>query len=279
MSTGPIVVGTDGATRANLAVDRAGELGRALGAEVHVVCAPSHLGGQDWPPRITAQQVVAEAEQRLRDEGVDVHTHIPKGDAALALAAVAEHVQAKLIVVGNRGMTGIGRFLGSLPDHVSHQARCDVMIVPTQARELAAFRGRPLVAGLDSPAVVPMVAEQAIRLARALGGELHIVSTSREADATLASVAAQAAEQGVDALTHTPTGGPTDAILSVAQANDAAIIVVGGKGMHAEDRERFGNVADKLSHDGSFSVLVVFATAGEDSTQAGAVAAGAPAAP
>ncbi len=36
-----------------------------------------------------------------------------------------------MIVVGNRGMTGARRVLGSVPNDVSHHARCDVLIVET----------------------------------------------------------------------------------------------------------------------------------------------------
>jgi hypothetical protein len=44
----------------------------------------------------------------------------------------------------------------------------------------------------------------------------------------------------------------------VAKHSDAAIIVVGSKGMHADERERFGNVPDKVSHRGTTSVLIAF---------------------
>jgi nucleotide-binding universal stress UspA family protein len=36
-----------------------------------------------------------------------------------------------MIVVGNRGMTGARRALGSVPNRVSHKAPCDVLIVAT----------------------------------------------------------------------------------------------------------------------------------------------------
>ena len=38
---------------------------------------------------------------------------------------------AQMIVVGNRGMAGARRVLGSVPNRVSHQASCGVLIVPT----------------------------------------------------------------------------------------------------------------------------------------------------
>jgi hypothetical protein len=44
----------------------------------------------------------------------------------------------------------------------------------------------------------------------------------------------------------------------VADKHDPAVIVVGSKGMHTGERERFGNIADKMSHKGVSSVLIVF---------------------
>ena len=38
---------------------------------------------------------------------------------------------ASLIVVGSRGMHGVKRVLGSVPNKVSHGARCSVLIVST----------------------------------------------------------------------------------------------------------------------------------------------------
>lgn len=274
MSRGPIVAGTDGSTRANVAVDKAAELAQALGAEVHVVCAPEHLEGQDWPPRITAQQIVADAEERLRNHGITVQTHIPTGDAALALGTVAEQQQAQMIVVGNRGMTGIRRVLGSLPNTVSHEALCDVLIVPTQARELAEFGGRPVVVGADGSGDDARTLEEAIRLAKALGGELHVVSISKSADAPEAALAMQATEQGVRAQAHALDGDPARTILGVAERHDAAIIVIASKGMRGDGPPWVGNVADKVSHDGRVSVLIVSGGASGAMTGTGAAASG-----
>jgi nucleotide-binding universal stress UspA family protein len=45
--------------------------------------------------------------------------------------AIAGEQRAQMIVVGNRGMTGAKRVLGSVPNYVSHHAPCDVVIVRT----------------------------------------------------------------------------------------------------------------------------------------------------
>lgn len=263
MSTDAIVVGTDGSSTAKLAVDKAGELAQALGAPVHVACVPGAIAADQWPQRITAQQIVAEAGDRLRDRGITVETHLPKddGDAALALLGVADQVRAQIIVVGNKGMTGVRRLLGSLPNRVSHQARCDVLIVPTQSPSLAEFAGKPVVVGSDGSSGARQAVKEATRLSKALDGELHIVSISKDPDspeAVLSVAADEAAEQGVNAIEHAAQGDPADALLDVAEESGAAIIVVGSKGMHSGEREWFGNVPDKISHKGAVSVVIVF---------------------
>lgn len=278
MSNDPIVAGTDGSPRAELAVDKAAELAQALGASVHVVCVPGAIAGKDWPQRITAQEIVSKAGDRLRSRGVTVEAHLPKdeGDAAVALTSVADQVHAQMIVVGNKGMTGIRRLLGSLPNRVSHQAQCDVLIVPTDSPSLAEIGSRSIVVGTDGSSGSARAVKEGIRLAKALNAELHIASSATSADAALESAAAEAAGEGITATTHALEGDPADALPDVAAETDAAIIVVGGKGMHADDRERFGNVADKLSHKGTSSVLIVFTgdAGGADDGTMSSVAAG-----
>jgi nucleotide-binding universal stress UspA family protein len=263
MSTHPIIAGTDGSPRAERAVDKAGELAHALGAPVHVVCVPGAIDGQDWPPLVTAQQIVDDASERLRRRGIEVETHLPtdRWDAALVVVAVAEHVDAQMIVVGNKGMTGVRRLLGSLPNTVSHQARCNVLIVPTQSPEPQDLQGGSIVVGTDGSNGATQVVQEAIDLTKALRGELHVVSTAGSGDGSdpaLARATADAANRGVDVTTHAPEGDPVDAVLAVAGDTDAAIIVVGSEGMHAGEREWFGGISDKISHKGKASVLIVF---------------------
>ena len=143
---GSIVVGTDGSDRAERALDRAGELARLLGSKVHVVsCYGKGLDGvgtaaargvaiagqQSEGERTRAQHAVDRAQQRLAQIGVESETHVWPGEPADALVQIADEQGAQMIVVGNRGMTGASRVLGSVPNRVSHRAHCDVLIVAT----------------------------------------------------------------------------------------------------------------------------------------------------
>jgi nucleotide-binding universal stress UspA family protein len=147
MGTAAIVVGTDGSPSACRAVERAGELAAALEATVHVVMscetvstaaligsAAGAFGPMlsiDEGAEKAAQDVVQAARRDLGGRGVASQAHVCSGDPADALLAVAEDVGAEMIVVGNRGMSGPRRMLGSVPNRVSHRARCAVLIVPT----------------------------------------------------------------------------------------------------------------------------------------------------
>jgi nucleotide-binding universal stress UspA family protein len=135
-TTESIVVGTDGSETAERAVDRAGVIARALGATVHVVSAHSEdaiplveAGRQG--ERTHAESSVDRAQQRLAKVGVESEAHLSTREPGRALVEVANEQGAQMIFVGNRGMTGAKRVLGSVPNYVSHHARCDVVIVPT----------------------------------------------------------------------------------------------------------------------------------------------------
>ena len=192
-----------------------------------------------------------------------------EGDPADAILDVAEEQSCDLVVVGNKGMTGIGRVMGSVANRVSHLARCDVLIVPTRSRSLPEFRGRSIVVGTDGSPRATRAVNKAIRLAKALDGELHIVSGSKSLDSAKAAVEtadAEAADQGVTAIRYAlQDDRPADLLLAAARIRDPAIMVVGSKGMHGDERERFGNVPDKVSHKGTTSVLIAFTADASDS--------------
>jgi nucleotide-binding universal stress UspA family protein len=139
-----IVVGTDGSETAKEAVKEAIRLAKAFDAELHVVSAykplrGAHVSGAPagaakvWQPlpdsRVEA--ILQEAAAAVRLRNVPVKTHTSEEEPADALLSVASEVGANLIVVGNRGMQGARRVLGSVPNKVAHHASCNVLIVAT----------------------------------------------------------------------------------------------------------------------------------------------------
>ena len=139
-----IVVGTDGSERADVALDRAIALASAFGSRLHIVhavrdrpnpaaldaAAAAHLEidqGFDRGDAITASALL-----RAEAQGVSGQVHAPLGDSADMLVAVAKAQDADLVVVGNRGMGGLRRFvLGSVPNRIAHRCPCNLLIVDT----------------------------------------------------------------------------------------------------------------------------------------------------
>ncbi|MHB1538520.1 MAG: universal stress protein [Solirubrobacteraceae bacterium] len=142
-----IVVGTDGSETAEAAVGEALALARAVGARLDIVSAyepipePRLTGERRQAPEDLQWAIGARGEvdatleaaaAPARQAGVEVRVFPRQGDPADAILDVAEEVEADLVVVGNKGMTGAKRFLlGSVPNKVSHHAPCSVLIVRT----------------------------------------------------------------------------------------------------------------------------------------------------
>jgi nucleotide-binding universal stress UspA family protein len=133
-----ILVGTDGSDGALLAVAHATELARLFGGTLHVVSVAGPMP-RSAVNRAALDDLTEEARRALnraaepaRSAGVRVDTHAVVGAPAHMLVELAEQLQADVIVVGNRGMIGTRRFLGSVPNAVAHHAPCSVLIVETQ---------------------------------------------------------------------------------------------------------------------------------------------------
>ncbi len=138
---GPIVVGTDGSETASAAVREAILLAAALNRALHVVTAykplPVSKGG-DLPAEFTihsdslAQGILEDAAGRGRAAGVDTEIHARTGDAAATIIDVAEEVGAAVIIVGNKGIGSLKRFvLGNVPSKIVHNSPCSTYIVHT----------------------------------------------------------------------------------------------------------------------------------------------------
>ena len=142
-----IVVGTDGTETAREAVEHAAALARICGARLHVVSAYKRAGDglamaipeagmMAAAAAMNDDDVRASIEDLLRNaiagvEGVEVVTHARPGVPGQALCEVAHEEKADLLVVGNRGMHGARRLLGSVPNYCAHHAECAVLVVPT----------------------------------------------------------------------------------------------------------------------------------------------------
>lgn len=119
---GRILVGTDGSKTAARAVERAVDVAKATGATLTIVTVDDN----EQHARATAEEAAA----KHASSGVTIDVRTAKGDAPTALVELSEGYD--LLVLGNKGMTGVSRFvLGSVPNKVSHHVPCSLLIVRT----------------------------------------------------------------------------------------------------------------------------------------------------
>ena len=136
-----IVVGADDSATARQAVVTAAHIARMTGATLHIVTVakPRSIPVSDLPAEFRYSTVVNPADNLLhelsmmaRERGVESVLHPATGRRpAEVIVRIAKQADADLVVVGNKGLTGIRRFFGSVPKAVAHDAHCSVCIVDT----------------------------------------------------------------------------------------------------------------------------------------------------
>jgi nucleotide-binding universal stress UspA family protein len=138
-----------------------------------------------------------------------------------------------------------------------------------------------IVVGTDGSDTAKQAVGEAVRLAKALGAGLHLVSAFEplrgahvtgapegaarvwaprpddRVEGILSEAAAGVRLAGVDVTTHAVRDDPADALVEVAVKVGATMIVVGSKGMHGARRLALGNVPNKVSHRAQCNVLIV----------------------
>ncbi len=138
-----VLVGADNSATALRAVQAAAELAATLGAKLHIVTAykADSVALPDLPPDIfystyvhPADALLAELTSVATKANVEVEIHAATGEPAAAIVNVATRIGADLIVVGNKGMRGTRRVLGSVPNSVAHRAPCAVLIIDTTSK-------------------------------------------------------------------------------------------------------------------------------------------------
>jgi nucleotide-binding universal stress UspA family protein len=92
------------------------------------------------------------------------------------------------------------------------------------------------------------------------GDVAHSVNPREDVELVLGNAAAEAKKADVDVITHPREGDPADAILDVAEENDADLVLVGNKGMTGARRFLLGSVPNKISHHAPCDVWIVKTT-------------------
>jgi nucleotide-binding universal stress UspA family protein len=137
-----------------------------------------------------------------------------------------------------------------------------------------------IVVGTDGSEQANVAVSEAIRLAKSLGADLHLVSAFRPlrgariagapdaaakvwaplpdagVEAILSEAAAQVRLREVPVEIHALEGEPAHALLKVAEEVGASMIVVGSRGMHGP-RRVLGSVPNTVAHKAHCNVVIV----------------------
>lgn len=123
--------------------------------------------------------------------------------------------------------------------------------------------GRPIRTMVDGSETSGNALALALGLAAALGAALHVVNAygalqaPANAEAVLAAATRAAHAQGMQAVTHARCDDPAEALIAVAEEQDADLLVVGSKGMSRAARLLLGSVPNRVSHHAPCSLLIV----------------------
>jgi nucleotide-binding universal stress UspA family protein len=143
-----------------------------------------------------------------------------------------------------------------------------------------------IVVGTDGSETAGEAVRQATDLAKSVGARIHMVSAfepignqrlreertqvpddmqwmvneREDVDATLRKAAEAIGEAGVQVDIYARQGDPADAILDVAEEQNADLIIVGNKGMTGAKRFLLGSVPNKVSHHAPCSVMIIRTT-------------------
>ncbi|MCP9464842.1 MAG: AarF/UbiB family protein [Nitrospira sp.] len=191
-----VMVGTDRSKTADHAVRWAAEFANRYGAELFVVqvIVPQH-------PTVTE---FGAAEQTKAEAAGEELTHIVTqlagergralvvidSDPALTIVRTAEREAIDVLVVGNSGMAGRKEFLlGNVPNRISHNARCTIIIVNTlQAVGEPGLEAAPIPRpSADASSPEPRLGGRAVRIATVMAkyGVKELFSRPDQADVSI----------------------------------------------------------------------------------------------
>jgi nucleotide-binding universal stress UspA family protein len=271
-----ILLATDGSRGTEVALRAAANISEKSGATLHVV----HV----WTDGLLEEQ----ADKTLRQQAWKARAagaralwvYLREGEPVEEIVALAEDLDADLVVVGSRGAGWMKRLVtGSVSEGVVHRASCPVLVV---GGGQAAWPVNRVVVGDDGSWSAQSAGELAAELADLFGAEVVLVRAYENPPAPVGGWSAEdrrelddarlrglrALEERAERLETMARGRPetrlaeskaTPAIASVAEGGkeERTLFAVGSRGLGAPKRALFGSVSTKVLRAVDGPVLVV----------------------
>jgi nucleotide-binding universal stress UspA family protein/GNAT superfamily N-acetyltransferase len=267
-----------------IAIDRSS--GEALGVARYIrakddaeVAEVAVTVADDWQHRGLGRALLDHLAYRARREGVRRFSALVQGDNPRALRLLEDVGDTR-----REWDSGVVEIVVQLPPKRGMGAKLAGALRAAAAENLVPAKtlahrvgvgssprppvqpGRPIrtiVVGADGSETGGEALAAALRLAGLLGTALHVVcaygilQAPSDAEAVLETATRAARADELEVVTHPRRGDPAEALIAVAEEQDADLLVVGNRGMSRASRFLLGSVADKVSHHAPCSVLIV----------------------
>ncbi|HEY1647085.1 MAG TPA: universal stress protein [Terracidiphilus sp.] len=244
-----IVVATDLESRSEPALEYAHKLAANYGARIvlaHSIDPVDYARSDGIPGRILrtlpeeARAALDSLACRLLQEAIPTHSEVRQGAVAQMLLDVARQYEAGLIVIGTRGMDGVGPLLvGSIAEQLVRLAPCPVLAVSADwnAGPYRPMPGGPVLLAIERNEAAQAAAATAYSLAEIFGRPLIVLHarTAAETSAFLNPGSAKLEEFGIHpggkVLVRyiVKDGNPADAVAAAIALYHPSILVAGVK--------------------------------------------------
>ncbi len=284
-----LLLGTDGSTGAQAALDLAIRIAQHLDMQVvlvHVSTLPISLAADMMPVpeeipsylENVGTHILKKGKEALDQAGVSCETVLLQGAPASALLNEAKKRNVSMIVIGHRGVSALERiFMGSVADRIVHKATVPVLLAPEPEENTAHLDISRVMVATDGSENAKAAILEASKLAKAFQSKLytiHIVSPpyalapipldedygqllSEAAKAVLDSASETLNDLGVAHEQVIVEGSPATQIVQEATNREVDILVIGGRGVSLIERFFLGSVADRIAHAAPCPVLVI----------------------
>jgi nucleotide-binding universal stress UspA family protein len=272
MQSRAILVSLDGSQLAERALGPAGQLARGIGAALVLVRVVPERAPEERALQAAeveaAERYLYVVADRLREKGAVVLAEAVAGEPAEAILAQATLWRAELIAIATHGRGGLGRLLhGSVADAVVRGARVPVLLIPARGHVEPTLHGDAIVVAVDGSVFAETALARAAEIARELAMPLVVVQSigweptpieglaptfvrldelKAHVRAYLDTLVGRVRRAGVDARARVAVGPAARTILEVAEAENAALVVMATHGRTALTRLTMGSVATEV---------------------------------
>lgn len=288
---GRVLVATDFSETAAIAVGWATDVARHHGAVLHMVHAltlPAPVGEYVPATADFGQELLSVARAKLngaaegaREAGLEVELEVPIGLPSQSILRIAETIDADLIVLGTRGLTGfVHLLLGSTAERVVQRARCPVLtvhpgdaerrplrtiIAPTDfsaGAERAPRVAHQLLAGLEDHSRLVLVHAYHMPIEYTAYGPIptsvrYLSDAGADAQERLDLLAESFAREGLTVDTVVREGYAPDVIVEEARTRNADLIAMGTHGRTGLAHLLLGSTAERVVQHAPCPVMTI----------------------